>query len=306
MTIVGPTPTIHHELIGDMMRVEYDQGVVKAVKKPNKKGTTGNTPKTPTKGTKPPPYPPLAEKKNGVLHNMGSIVTLFRRWDKANDALTPGTTPALSMLFTGDAHDRECQVRDTIIDFAGSIPPRFVNVLKIPHHGSLCSTSVEFYNRITADVYLVCAQQNNNGLPSLRILEAIASGTTSRGNRGPASIFFSNPDSLWNIRSDKHLGGLPSNLNILLSGNKRPGALADSAGKYDYTCYILKHPKTPWTMDTTSDEKNAGIILLGKDKAGKVVVTADPKWWDKWDEQRIARPKQGRDDNLEEYRKKTR
>ncbi|RPB07359.1 hypothetical protein P167DRAFT_540170 [Morchella conica CCBAS932] len=351
MEIVGPTPTIHHELIGDIMRVEYDQGVVNTPPQPGKKPRpntpppTNNTPptdnptptdnpaptdnSTPTNNTKPKktppakknptpkagtkpkreaPYPPLALEKDSVLHNMASIVTLFRRWaDTATaTAKIPTAPPVLSMLFTGDAHDRECQVRDTVANFAGPVPPRFVNVLKIPHHGSLCSTSVEFYNRITADVYLVCAKQNNNGLPSLRILEAIVSGTTVQGGGRHASIFFSNPDSLWNITSAQHKEPMPSNLNTLLSGNKKPGTPVGQAGKYDYTCYILKHPTGQgvlWTKDTKSGNKNAGIILLGLDTAGKVVVNADSKWWDKWDEQRIKKPKKRPADDLEEYRK---
>lgn len=282
VNIVGPTKRIHEEFIGDCVRVEYDQGSVKAI-----------------------PDVQDAHSKDGVLHNMASIVTLFRRWTNVFGAVVAGSTPLLSMIYTGDAHDRECQIRDTVLDYAGTMPPRTVDVLKIPHHGSLCSTSVEFYNRITADVYLVCAQQNNNGLPSLRILEAIVSGTTVQGGGRHASIFFSNPDSLWNITSAQHKEPMPSNLNTLLSGNKKPGTLVGQAGKYDYTCYILKHrtgKKKTWTKDTNSVNKNAGIILLGLDTAGKIVVKADSKWWDKWDEQRIRKPKTPADD-LEEYRK---
>lgn len=259
--IVGPTPIIYRDFIADCLRVEYD---------------------TKSKG-----------EKNSQLHNMASIVTLFERF-AGNKKSDP---PIFTMLYTGDAHDRECQVRDTVASLAGTIPAKNVDVLKIPHHGSISSTSVEFYNRITATVYLVCARQNNHGLPNMEILEAIVDQTVMDveqemvGGRQMVHIFFSNPNSLWNIPKPKSGNGQtadpvgkPSNVRLLLMGDKRPGADAEDGKKYNYKCYILKHRvagTTQWSYDTNSDMKNAGVILLGG-KAGKLHVKADEKYWDIW------------------------
>lgn len=279
MQIVGPTRTIYNEFIDDSMRVEYDQGVVK-------QGVLEK-----------------AEQKDGVLHNMASIVTLFRCWAAATDKDAPGAEPALSMLFTGDAHDRECPVHDTIDSYAGALRTRAVDVLKVPHHGSLCSTSVEFYNHFAATVYLVCARQNNHGLPNLRILEAMVRHTARPGG-ATVQIFFSNPESLWNLRLKGTANGVHSNLNILLSGKHRPGANSGSS-KYNYRCYILKHRVPVWRYDKSTKNKNAGIILLSRDAGNRLVVTADKKCWDIWDEERLntfpdpTRPQ----DTLESYRR---
>ncbi|KAH0604129.1 uncharacterized protein H6S33_007160 [Morchella sextelata] len=230
---------------------------------------------------------------------MASIVTLFRRWPSA-DPKARESNPALSMLFTGDAHDRERQIRDTVFGFAGPITPRSVDVLKIPHHGSLCSTSVEFYNRIKANVYLVCAKQSLHGLPNLRILEAMVSHTTRQGS-STIHIFSSNPDSLWNMRSENSANGAQSNLNILLSGKRRPGAMGVPS-KYNYKCYIFKHRVENWRYDSPTKGRNAGIILLGRDSQGRLVVTANEEWWDIWDEERIKDPRSTAD-YLSTYRK---
>ncbi|KAH0604945.1 uncharacterized protein H6S33_004927 [Morchella sextelata] len=244
--IVGPTPIIHNEFISNCIRLEYD---------------------------------PTTTDKDTELHNMASIVTLFRRFP-STDPNASGT-PFFTMLYTGDAHDGECHIRDTVISIAGPMPPRHVDVLKIPHHGSISSTSIEFYHRITATVYLVCTKQNSNGLPNVEILEAIVDQAKLLENGRMARIFFSIPDSLWNIRTGEGDNtGRPSNLNILLSGGRRPGNPDLVHGRYSYKCYILKH-----RMEGNAEKKNAGIILLGRHADERLIVTTRDTWWDAWDSQ---------------------
>lgn len=341
VSAVGPTRSLYNKLIGDSMRVEYGQSArtaekaaemeakqaemeaekarKKAEKEPRKAeqvtDTDAKTAKTNPKTAKtiPKTGKTKADKdsdtKDSDIHNMASIVSLFQR-------CAPGPQPQedlFKMLFTGDAHERDCTLRNTVDAFVGERPQR-VDVLKvyhhlsdtvrghlyiykilisagkqkIPHHGSLASTSVEFYKRIYASVYLICARQNFAGGPNFEILEAIVSQFSKSSQ--PGHIFFSNPDSLYNIVPETMQTGPTSNVNLLLSGPCGPGQ-EGPAGKYNYRCYILRHR-------VSSKEKNAGIILLGHDEHKKLIVTATETYWDIWHEERLKK------ESLEGYRRK--
>ena len=68
---------------------------------------------------------------DGDTVNRSSIVTMFERHDTLN---TTGTeNAAFSMLFTGDAYDAQCDVRDTLLRWqADTAPPTIqVDVLKV-------------------------------------------------------------------------------------------------------------------------------------------------------------------------------
>lgn len=192
---------------------------------------------------------------------------------------------------------------------------------QIPHHGSLRTTSVEFYHRIRARVYLICAKQTIHSAPYLSILEAIVSHTNSTPADEMTYLFFSNPTSLYNgspIKLPKPIttpstgpttstsmetdqDGVSddegasanneqdsSNLNQLLSGPFGPGKPGPGETNYNYTCCILKHYDED---NTATGEKNAGIILLGHNKDNKLIVQAPEKYWDIWDKTTVNEAK---------------
>lgn len=235
---------------------------------------------------------------------MVSTVSLFRRYTRPQGQRIVGVIegpedPIFTMLFTGDAHDRECSLRDTVDSYLNQ-EPQTIDVLKvgslsillipplpytyqswhgekkqIPHHGSYRSTSAEFYQRIHARVYLICARQSFQGAPDFQILKAIVSQSST--NNQTAHIFFSNPNTLYDIKS-----GFPSNVNQLLDGPYAPGRQGPE-GPYKYKCYILK-----WRLGAPATApKNAGIILLGHDKDKNLIVTAEDEYWDIWDADRV-------------------
>ncbi|KAL0637990.1 hypothetical protein Q9L58_002925 [Maublancomyces gigas] len=216
-------------------------------------------------------------KRDPDIHNRASVVSLFERTSGLSNK-----PDSFKMLFTGDAHDRVCSLRNTVDSFFMP-PPPLIDVLKkrLPHHGSLVSTSLELYDRVKARVYLICAQQKFAGSPYLAILEAIASSAT---RKEPTHLFFSNPYSLHSgppgcLFVDATEG---SNLNQLLRGKFAPGKTDSYGRKYNYICYILKPSEN-------KGEKNAGIILLGHDTAGKLIVTAPTRYWLKLGETEVPK-----------------
>ena len=106
--------------------------------------------------------------------NRASVITMFERRDSmtARDA-------NFTMLFTGDAFDASCDIRDTLMSWNPQlVPPTLqLDVLKIPHHGSDRTTSSGFYKYCRAFVYIIsAAQQNTHGNPKISSLKAIVSG----------------------------------------------------------------------------------------------------------------------------------
>jgi hypothetical protein len=92
-------------------------------------------------------------------YNLSSIVVLVRQGDRR-------------MLLTGDA--RGDQVL-TALDAAGATEGGriHVDILKLPHHGSIRNVDDDFFERITADHYVVSAD-GKHGNPESETLDKIA------------------------------------------------------------------------------------------------------------------------------------
>jgi hypothetical protein len=106
----------------------------------------------------------LAEYLDKSPYNLSSIVCLAKQ----------GTR---SMLLTGDA--RGDHVLDAL-EAAGATKSGklHVDILKLPHHGSIRNVEKDFFERITADHYVISAN-GRDGNPESETLELIA---TARGN----------------------------------------------------------------------------------------------------------------------------
>ena len=87
------------------------------------------------------------------------------------------------ILFTGDGlgHDIvDMLSKNTMLDKNGKF---YVDVLKVPHHGSDRNTSPEFFNTVTANYYIISANGRDDN-PSLNTLKwIIESGKRSRSPR---------------------------------------------------------------------------------------------------------------------------
>ena len=121
----------------------------------------------------------------GPVINRSSTVTMFERHDQSS-------TPAVefSMLFTGDAFDASCNIRDTLISWNPSVAPPGLqlDVLKIPHHGSDNTADSGFYRYCRAYVYIVSGDHGNpSGNPKVSTLKAIVSSFQGRSVSGPPS-----------------------------------------------------------------------------------------------------------------------
>ena len=73
---------------------------------------------------------------DGETTNRSSIVTMFERHDVYTTTTSPPKTvdASFSMLFTGDAFDKACDIRDTLLAWKSDIfnPPTMqVDVLKV-------------------------------------------------------------------------------------------------------------------------------------------------------------------------------
>ncbi|MCO5214404.1 MAG: hypothetical protein M9936_32285, partial [Caldilinea sp.] len=54
--------------------------------------------------------------------------------------------------------------------------------MKVPHHGSARNTSPDFFRRITADVYVLCADGKNDN-PDYQALEWLVTALKEQGRR---------------------------------------------------------------------------------------------------------------------------
>ncbi|KAF8456482.1 hypothetical protein BDZ91DRAFT_525848 [Kalaharituber pfeilii] len=232
--------------------------------------------------------------KEADLANRASVITFFESPKKD-----------FTMLFTGDAHDKHCAIRDTIAAWlpADKRPMWFFDVLKVPHHGSNVTADLEFYQTVKARVYLVCARQTDHGSPSYDTLKTIVSSIKYTGDNqnapGPLHyLFFTNPDTLEPLNpGTEGEKKFSSNVTLLLTGDYRPNeARKPVPGRqeiYHYKCYRLKKAQG-------GQQLTAGRILLGK-KNGELaldfkvaandqdpdgewveitVADAEQKWWD--------------------------
>ncbi|KAK1753793.1 hypothetical protein QBC47DRAFT_462537 [Echria macrotheca] len=102
------------------------------------------------------------------------------------------------MLFTGDAYDQACDVRDTLYRWTDQAP-FFVDVLKVPHHGSDATASTGFYKAVTADVYIISGSRHDrNRNPTMATICAIIRSLRNRKTKsgGPFLILLSDPRSM--------------------------------------------------------------------------------------------------------------
>lgn len=86
-----------------------------------------------------------------------------------------------SILLTGDARG------DDIMEWLGDAglleeggPPFHVDILKMPHHGSDRNVAPEFFERVTAETYLYCANghHNNPDAPTFAMMREARAGAT--------------------------------------------------------------------------------------------------------------------------------
>jgi glyoxylase-like metal-dependent hydrolase (beta-lactamase superfamily II) len=102
----------------------------------------------------------VAAYLDGSAYNLSSIVVL-------------ATQGQQRMLLTGDArgdHILEALEAANVVEAEGSL---HVDVLKLPHHGSIRNVEKGFFDRITADHYVISAN-GKNGNPESETLELIA------------------------------------------------------------------------------------------------------------------------------------
>jgi hypothetical protein len=101
--------------------------------------------------------------------------------------------PGRRLLFTGDGN---CDDVMTGLKGAGLSDPDgkiHVDVLKVPHHGSLRNNSREFFQKVTASQYVIPAgKHKNDGNPDLNPLIWIVENAEQRG--GHADILVANPN----------------------------------------------------------------------------------------------------------------
>lgn len=158
LTFVGPTKTLYNQLLQDCLKVELHQstfttkeaemvgnqerqkklednlakakigvegwvaarvGIARAQKRQSAAQLAfNNRDKAP------------ADEKDGDVHNMASIISLFQRRPHKLEKWN------FKMLFTGDAFERSCSIRNTLDDFVNK-GPELVDVLKVLTMNSL-------------------------------------------------------------------------------------------------------------------------------------------------------------------------
>ncbi len=121
----------------------------------------------------PPPDGEVAALLDQSVYNLASIIVLAESGDK-------------QMLLTGDA--RGDDIRDGL-RAAGLLNGRSVHfdILKLPHHGSVRNVNEEFFQRVTADHYVISAN-GKHGNPDVEALELL---TEARGS-DPYTIHLTN------------------------------------------------------------------------------------------------------------------
>lgn len=146
----------------------------------------------------------LAEKKNEKKgdvelnsfdddspHNLASIMVLIEQSGK-------------SMLLTGDGrgdHLYKGLESQGLLDDDGRI---HVDLFKLPHHGSDNNTEQSTFEKITADHYVVSANGEHDN-PMTQTLEMLENGRATAGLRTPYRIYFTFPESAFNLFTEKQL-----------------------------------------------------------------------------------------------------
>jgi beta-lactamase superfamily II metal-dependent hydrolase len=129
-------------------------------------------------------------KKKKTVHSAGALLQIL---DKSVPNLASIAflvkTKNRKILFTGDALGQDIidmLSKNAMLDKNGKF---FVDVLKVPHHGSDRNTSQEFFEAITAKYYVISANGRDDN-PSLNTLRwIIESGKTSQDSK---KIIFTN------------------------------------------------------------------------------------------------------------------
>ena len=92
------------------------------------------------------------------------------------------TVAGKRILLTGDGRGKDViagMTRAGLMVKGGSC---HVDVMKVPHHGSARNTSPDFFRRITADVYVLCADGKNDN-PDYQALEWLVTALKEQGRR---------------------------------------------------------------------------------------------------------------------------
>jgi len=127
------------------------------------------------------------------------------------------------ILFTGDGSGDEvisALSKDSMLDNQGKF---HVDILKVPHHGSDRNVTPDFFNKVTADYYVISANGRDDN-PSLNTLKwIIESGNMARKSK---TIVFTN--------------NTPNIVKILKQYGQK---------KYDYKCIFLEGKEDYLTLD---------------------------------------------------------
>jgi beta-lactamase superfamily II metal-dependent hydrolase len=120
-----------------------------------------------------------ALKTDTSVSNLSSIIFLAE-------------TPSRRILMTGDGRGEDVIAGLKQTGLAGPDGKLHVDVLKIPHHGSSRNSSKQFFQTITADLYVIPAgKHKNDGNPDLKTLVWIIEAAHKQ-NR-PVEILIANP-----------------------------------------------------------------------------------------------------------------
>ncbi len=87
-----------------------------------------------------------------------------------------------TLLLTGDGHGNDLLDGLAQAKLLGPDKRLHVNVLKLPHHGSQRNVTRKFFERVTADQYVICAN-GQNGNPDLNTLKWLVETTRAEGRR---------------------------------------------------------------------------------------------------------------------------
>lgn len=96
-------------------------------------------------------------------------------------------------LLTGDAHGTDLLdglEASGALDEDGRI---HVDLLKVPHHGSEHNADADFFERVTADHYVVCANGSHDN-PDPRILRALVKARVQVGPDRPFKLWFNSSE----------------------------------------------------------------------------------------------------------------
>ncbi|KAI5357433.1 Putative ribonuclease Z/Hydroxyacylglutathione hydrolase [Septoria linicola] len=200
-------------------------------------------------------------EKNNVVTNRGSIVSMFTR---EHGAVT------FQALFTGDAYDQSCDIRDTISSWTLGIsqqldpPSIYVDVLKVPHHGSDTTVRAEFYRFVRASVYIFSGQNVGHKNPKFTTLQTIVQGFKKPNEHtadGKYKIFFSSAEAN-EPAYDASAGS--KGYKSAAAAMVKDSQLAPS---------VLKTYQMFMNWRNSNTENGFGRILLGYDAANKLVVS---------------------------------